>query len=106
MSKRSISIIFVTCLALFSIHACSPQGESNRDSGLSAKELYARHCRACHGDDGRKGVAGAKDIPDSKLNLEERIRLIQQGKGAMMPYKGLLTSEEIRGVAEYTMQMK
>lgn len=45
-------------------------------------------------------------LPDSRLSVEERVLLITHGKGTMMPYKGILSKEEIRQVAEYTLTLK
>lgn len=69
---------------------------------LTGEAVYKTHCAICHGKDGRKGVAGAKMIPESKLDLQERILLITRGKGSMMPYKDILSEKEIARVATYT----
>jgi mono/diheme cytochrome c family protein len=51
------------------------------------------------------GLNGAKSIPESQLNLEDRIKHITNGKGAMQPYKGVLTVEEIKAVAAYSFEV-
>ena len=45
-------------------------------------------------------------IPESKLDLQERIALITNGKGSMMPYKDILSKDEIARVAEYTLTLE
>lgn len=69
-------------------------------------EIYKKQCAICHGNNGRKGLAGAKMIPESKLDLQERIALITNGKGSMMPYKDILSKDEIARVAEYTLTLE
>lgn len=73
---------------------------------MTGVEIYKKQCAICHGKDGRKGLAGAKMIPESKLDLQERIVLITQGKGSMMPYKDILSKDEIARVAEYTLTLE
>lgn len=75
-------------------------------SDISGAALYKTHCSICHGDDGRKGFADARVLPDSELTMEERIQLITNGRGTMMPYRGVLTEEEIKAVAGYTLSLE
>ena len=46
---------------------------------------------------------GAPDLTKSDMLLEERKELINNGKGVMVPYKNLLSSQEIEAVAEYSL---
>jgi mono/diheme cytochrome c family protein len=52
------------------------------------------------------GLNGAKVLPESQLNLEQRINLIHNGKGVMPPFKNLLSPAEIEAVAVYTQSLK
>lgn len=70
-------------------------------AGFAGYEIYKKHCRLCHGKDGKKGLAGAKDLSMSTLDAEERMQIIRQGKGGMKGYQGELSGEEIREVAEF-----
>lgn len=91
------------------VWSCGSATEGEREEAKTAvtgKALYKTHCAICHGSDGKKGLAGAKMLPDSKLTIEERMLLITHGRGTMMPYKGILSKEEIRQVAEYTLTLK
>lgn len=72
----------------------------------SVEALFKTHCSICHGNDGRKGLAGARILPESTLTLEERVQLITRGKGNMMSYQGLLSAEQIEALAEYTTTFK
>ncbi len=81
--------------------ACSP-----KKSEVDGKQIYKQFCVTCHGLDGDMGVNGATALSKSTVPLSERVNQIRDGKNAMTPFKGLLSDEEIRAVAEYTMQLK
>jgi hypothetical protein len=51
-------------------------------------------------------MARAKILPESKLTKEQRIQIVLQGKGNMMPYKGVLSMQEIEAVVDYTLTLK
>ena len=73
---------------------------------LTGKELFAKNCKLCHGINGQLQLNGAKDLRESVLSLAERQVLISEGKNAMTPFKRVLTEEEIRKVAEYSLSFK
>jgi cytochrome c6 len=103
MNRRKI-LISIACISLFS---CG--GESSRSAGdqeISGEKIYKTHCAICHGDDGRKGFADAKVLPESTLTETERIQLITNGRGTMMPYSGVLSEKEIEAVAKYTLSLR
>ena len=54
--------------------------------------------------DGSLKLNGAKDFSESTLNLEERINIITEGKNTMTPFSGILTDEQIKSLAEYTLK--
>lgn len=83
-------------------------GENNQaeQKQFTGAELYQQKCIACHGSDGNLGISGAKKIPESILTLDERIQLISNGKNTMPAFKGQLSDEEIKKVAEYTVTLK
>jgi cytochrome c6 len=107
--QKYIGLLFSIVVILVS--ACGGNENANSRASdsepkeISGYQIYKTHCRQCHGVDGRMGLNGAKPIPDSELSLEERILHISNGKGAMQPYKGLLSEEKIKAVAEYTMTL-
>jgi cytochrome c6 len=55
--------------------------------------LYTMHCAQCHGEDGKLGSSGAKDLSISKLSDQKIRQLITNGKGAMPPMKALLETD-------------
>ncbi len=72
------------------------------DLTLSGEELFAKHCKLCHGIKGNLELNGAKDLKESVMTLDERIVIITNGKNAMTPFKKLLSEEEIKKVAIYS----
>ena len=73
---------------------------------IDGERVFLKHCAVCHGDDGRKGMAGAKVLPESSLTAEERMKIVLQGRGNMMPYKGVLSMGEIEAVVKYTLTLE
>lgn len=96
---------FPICFMMF---ACGGNSGSKKpsDDKTEGKKVYDRTCAPCHGLDGSQGVSGAKDLGVSVLSLEDRIQLIQKGKGVMPGYQSTLSENEIKAVAEYTMTLK
>ncbi|MCH2021429.1 MAG: cytochrome c [Saprospiraceae bacterium] len=86
------------------IYACgAAEGGSEK---RSAFDIYKVRCVSCHGIDGRMGVNGAILLPDSKLNLEQRINVVTYGRNIMPAFSGLMTKEEIKAVVEFTMTLQ
>lgn len=100
---RNFFLIAFICLLVWS---CGGEGTAQEKEEISGQKIYKTHCAICHGDDGRKGFADAKILPESGLSLEERILLITNGRNTMMAYRGVLSEEEIEAVAEYTLSLK
>ena len=96
---RSISFLFVVALCLL---ACgNPPAKEN-----TAVSLYERKCSLCHGADGKLASGGAKDLSTSTMTLEQVEQQITFGKGAMPPQKGIVTDEEIKSLAAYTLTLR
>ncbi len=93
-------------LVLIIAYSCGNDQPRKEVDEISGKSLFERHCAICHGEDGRKGFADAKILPESELDLKQRIVLITNGKKSMMPYRGILSEDEIEAVAEYTLTFK
>ena len=74
--------------------------------GPDGMAIFRQYCILCHGADGKLGLNGAKDLSKSALTLEERIAMVEKGKGLMTPFGEMLSPEEIKAVAEYTLALK
>ncbi|MFN5845896.1 MAG: c-type cytochrome [Flavobacteriia bacterium] len=96
----------------FSFVSCSGNNdtvapENNEGTPLdSGKTLFEQNCAACHGNDGKLGVSGAKDLTTSTMNEEQIEKIIRDGKNGMPPMKSLLGSDEnIKSVTDYVKSM-
>lgn len=79
----------------------------NADTALkNGQAIYNVACAACHGQDGKLGVGGAKDLTASILSHAEKVDMITNGKGLMTPFKAQLSEQEIEAVASYVDSMK
>ena len=73
---------------------------------LSGKNIYNNYCQSCHGDDGNKGLSGAKDLSASMLTKKESYSVIYNGRNNMMAYKNQLSKEQIDSVNNYIQILK
>lgn len=73
----------------------------NKTIALSGKEIFEEKCSLCHGNDGKLGMSGAKDLSLTQLNHPAIVSIITEGKNAMASYKTVLTTEQIEMVASY-----
>ncbi len=94
------ALIFIA-LAVFSL-ACGGSN-TNQVNNAYGKEVYKKYCVACHGETGELAINGAVKFPESQLSAKERVLVITNGRNMMTPFKGLLSEEEIKAVANYTM---
>lgn len=96
-----IIIIVITIAILW---ACD--STTSTKTALSGKDLFKTRCMNCHGTDGRMGMNGAKDLPASLLDIEQRISIVKNGQNLMPSFQGLMSEEEIKLVVEFTMTLK
>ncbi|MBK8112937.1 MAG: cytochrome c [Saprospiraceae bacterium] len=73
---------------------------------VEGAKVFKISCAVCHGPDGKLGLNGSKDLSVSILTLEERIALITKGKGVMPAQENILSAEEIKAAAEYSLTLK
>ncbi len=69
-------------------------------------KYYYENCKVCHGADGKRQLAGAKDLSVSTISVEERIKQISEGKSKMPGFKNTLSDEQIKEVAHYLDELK
>lgn len=69
--------------------ACEPAAETCEEcqevEPVSGKNLYLNHCASCHGEDGKLGNSGAKDLSKTWMSVNEIKEILNEGKGAMPP---------------------
>ena len=102
--KLTISALFLLCVLLCTT-ACKLEKKDNPPVKPNGKALYLDRCTSCHGMNGKMGFGGAKDITKTLKSLDEIIHQVTNGKGAMAPYKNILTPEEIFAVSEYALSL-
>ncbi|CAM3548592.1 SirB2 family protein [Pontibacter korlensis] len=72
----------------------------------NAKSIYTQLCETCHGADGTKGLGGAANLQVSNLSHNNRVNVIEKGRGLMPAFGSQLTDEEVEALAAYTMTLK
>lgn len=72
----------------------------------NAKAIYTQVCETCHGPDGAKGLGGAANLTASTLSLQDRINVVENGRGLMPGFGSQLTEQEAQALAAYTMTLK
>ncbi len=100
MKMRILWIVGI--LAFISVLSCQSADQAGADSGSATFKTY---CVNCHGINGSLMVNGARDLSLSGLTLDERILVISEGRNTMTAFKNTLTSNQIRQVAKYTIQL-
>lgn len=73
---------------------------------INGQEIYTANCSKCHGDDGKLGLMDSPDLSASAKSADEKMEIIKNGKGAMTPFAGLLTDEQIMAVTEFMETLK
>ena len=68
-------------------------------TATDGKSLYEAKCAMCHGNDGKLGMAGAKDISVTTLNSGEIAGVILNGKGSMNKVE--VSEEQANAIAAY-----
>jgi cytochrome c6 len=103
--KLIINLLFV-CISSLVYFSCKLEKKEDNSIKLDGKAIYMDRCTSCHGSNGQLGFGGAKDITISVKTIEEIVNQVANGKGAMAPYKNILSVEEIRAVSEYAFSMQ
>ena len=73
---------------------------------LTGIDIYSQYCVSCHGENGKKGLSGAKDLSLSVLSEQEAIDIITNGKNNMMGYKSYLSQEQIKDVTSHIQSLR
>ncbi|MBL7808332.1 MAG: cytochrome c [Saprospiraceae bacterium] len=105
MDKRIVifALIYISCGSDQPKRSGAAAGGTLQPDGMA---VFRQRCVVCHGADGTLGLNGAKDLTQSATPLEERIQIITNGKKLMTPFGTILSPEEIKAVAEYTLTLK
>lgn len=104
MNMTRIIIISIALLVLACGSATGSSEPMEADKNLG-QTVFNMNCALCHGRDGKAGINGAKDLTLSTLSKEEMVAIVRNGKGAMAPYKNVLSSKEIDAVVEHVRKL-
>lgn len=97
-----LKLTFTFFLSLFFLTSCQDTKKKHTIVPIiDGKDVFLNRCTACHGNNGKLGFSGAKDLTLSKFSVEQIENQVANGKGAMTPFKNILSTDEIREVAKY-----
>ncbi len=99
----SVILVVVVAQAFTSGPASTAYSSNPKPDG---EKIYKTYCVTCHGLYGDMGASGAANLTKSKLPLEERIKVVTNGRNTMTGFKSLLTPDKIKAVAKYTLELK
>lgn len=68
--------------------------------------IFNSQCAMCHGRKGDLGLSGAKDLTKSTITKEEMTAVVNNGRNGMMPYKAILTPDQIRDVVDHAFTLR
>lgn len=106
-----IGLLSLTVAGLLAGCGAGGDGGANSDQQAGAQKLevptvYQNNCLSCHGNQlqGRTGPNLQK--VGSKLNEEQILKLIREGKGGMPAYGNRLSEDELTSLASWLAQQK
>jgi cytochrome c5 len=76
------------------------------DQILHGQALYLQYCTSCHGENGDKGLSGAKNLKISTQTPEQILGLLEKGKNSMPSYKGVFSPKETEALVAYLIKMR
>lgn len=108
--KATVLIAFVFLLSAYGLAEVSKRklaaGDIQQAATASGRDIFNASCAQCHGQDGKKGVMGATDLSITPLDIQTILLTVENGKGAMVGYRGILSEAQIHSVAEYVQHLK
>jgi mono/diheme cytochrome c family protein len=89
----------VAFLLVSILFACSSEPAKNNPippetPAQKSANLFILYCASCHGEDGKLGSSGAKNLSKSTLSIAEINEILANGKNAMPPMNELLQTKE------------
>lgn len=101
-NKVLASFSFFLIIVSFGLAQKAKQAKAGGEIAVvSGKEIFEDKCTLCHGDNGKLGLNGAKDLSLTGLDHKGITDIIAKGKNGMASYKDVLTTEQIDAVASY-----
>lgn len=72
----------------------------------TGKELFEKHCKQCHGKDGRRGLFGAANLQTSRLEDPALYVAIAKGRKIMPAWEKKLDTAALQLVASYAKTLR
>ena len=103
MRHASKVVVFVCCALALVQWGCSNATKEGQaiNATSNGQAIYESKCKDCHGLKGEPLLPMAPDLRTSTLSLEERKRIIREGKGSMPSHQSALDPSAIEEVAKY-----
>lgn len=80
-------------------HGKRNKSEKSNEGIVDGRSLFENNCSSCHGNDGKLGANGAKNLTTTTMEVSEMKQIILNGKG-MMP-AAPVNEEQAAAIAEY-----
>lgn len=97
----ALSLVMIT--ASFGIAEIAKKKKMKMDNtGIAindGKALYENNCKLCHGNDGKLGLSGAKDLSATAMDMNGIKEVILHGQNMMQPVP--VTDEQATSIAAY-----
>jgi mono/diheme cytochrome c family protein len=102
----ALSLLLITgsfgLAEVYSKRKAVPRDSTTPIASNDGKALYINNCGLCHGDNGKLGISGAKDLSVTEMDLTSMVDIIVHGKGNMPPAR--VNDAEAMAIAEYVDQ--
>jgi len=82
------------------------EDEAKQLSKDDAKALFLMRCASCHGEDGKLGMSGAKDLSSSKLNEKEIGVILKNGKNGMPSFGESLNLNQQEALVVHVLSLR
>lgn len=117
MKTLSIAIL-LACAAPLRAGEAAKAPASAADVHAAAKKTFKAQCAACHGAkaEGKEAMAKVYKVAPEALDLArgdaaakseaELVKVISDGKGKMMAFKGKLDKDQIQGLARFLASLR
>lgn len=101
-NKVLAAFSFFLIVVSFGIARKAKQSKAGGEiAAVNGKEIFEDKCTLCHGDNGKLGLNGAKDLSATTLDHKSIVDIITKGKNSMASYQDILSKEQIEAVAGY-----
>jgi mono/diheme cytochrome c family protein len=99
-------VLRYSLIGLVVLQSCSSHDSSEKTEIIDSDRLYNIHCASCHKPDGTGGISGAKNLLTTNLSKDEIQNTITNGQGDMMPFKEILSENQIEVLSEFVVELR